>query len=128
MTDEDPILEQAPVLAQGTGKRLAWLAGRQAFRQAQSDGQGAQGTEQGQGDKDRLPAIHIDQHTPEHRCQDRCQAHHQNQLGKHLGRGYRIALVTDDRPRQHHPGASAQCLDEARRDQRIKVGRKGASE
>ncbi|MNJ64429.1 hypothetical protein D3C77_603780 [compost metagenome] len=121
MSNEDTIFKQPPVLAQGAGKWLAWQIGRQALRQAQGNGEGTQSAEQGQRNKDRLPAIDIDQHPSQHRGEDGSQAHHQYQLGEHLGRCHGIAFVTDNCPRQHHAGAPAQRLDESCRDQRLKV-------
>jgi hypothetical protein len=49
-------------------------------------------------------------------------------LREHLGRGHRVAFITDDGPRQHHAGTAAQGLNEARHDQRIEVGRVGAGQ
>ncbi|MNX76023.1 hypothetical protein D3C86_1075150 [compost metagenome] len=97
-----------------------------AFRQSECDGQTGQCAETGQHQKDRLPTCGVDQQTAEHRREDRRQAHHQHQLRKDFCRAHCIAFITDHRPRDHHPCATAQCLDEACADQPFKVRRIGA--
>ncbi len=73
-----------------------------------------------------MPAEGADQHTAQHRRQNRRKPHDQHQLRKDLGGLDRIALVADDRPRQNHPGTASQRLDKARTDQPFEARRKGA--
>ena len=102
--------------------------GRQTFRQPERHGQPCQRTETGQHEKDRLPARGVDQQPAQHRRKNRRQAHHQHQLRKDFRRTHRIAFITDNRPRDHHPRAPAQRLNETCADQPFEVRRIGAGQ
>ncbi|VTQ40564.1 Uncharacterised protein [Pseudomonas aeruginosa] len=124
--EKQAVGEQPPVLPQRAGQRRSLAVGRDGFRQPQRHAEAGQGGEQGQADEDRLPALPVQQQAAGHGGEDRRQAHHQHQLGKRLGGADRIAQVTHHCPRDDHPGAAAEGLDEARGDQPLQARRQGA--
>ncbi|MCY1417575.1 hypothetical protein D9M71_331140 [compost metagenome] len=123
--EEMPVAEQPPVLPEGTIQGRTRHVVGQGFRQPGGKAQQHQHAEQGQPPEDRLPAEQLQQQATAQRCQDRRQPHHQHQLRERLGRRDRVAEVAHHRPRHHHPGATAQRLDEACTDQPFKAGRQG---